>query len=117
MLLYTNWWLFFLMIRRPPRSTRTDTLLPYTTLFRSAAASPADAQPLVDRFNALYGSLLDDGDYAGWIGLFTADCLYKVIPRENFDAGLPLATMAPEGEGMLKDRVYGIHNTTRKRVV
>src|SRR3546814_19444716 len=29
---------FFLMIRRPPRSTRTDTLLPYTTRFRSAGA-------------------------------------------------------------------------------
>src|SRR3546814_10502324 len=29
---------FFLMIRRPPRSTRTDTLFPYTTLFRSSAA-------------------------------------------------------------------------------
>src|SRR3546814_20500321 len=29
---------FFLMIRRPPRSTRTDTLFPYTTLFRSAVA-------------------------------------------------------------------------------
>src|SRR3546814_666060 len=28
-------YLFFLMIRRPPRSTRTDTLFPYTTLFRS----------------------------------------------------------------------------------
>src|SRR3546814_17469071 len=28
---------FFLMIRRPPRSTRTDTLFPYTTLFRAAA--------------------------------------------------------------------------------
>src|SRR3546814_6213398 len=28
-------WFFFLMIRRPPRSTRTDTLFPYTTLFRS----------------------------------------------------------------------------------
>src|SRR3546814_14439137 len=28
---------FFLMIRRPPRSTRTDTLFPYTTLFRSDA--------------------------------------------------------------------------------
>src|SRR3546814_12511677 len=27
--------MFFLMIRRPPRSTRTDTLFPYTTLFRS----------------------------------------------------------------------------------
>src|SRR3546814_12587190 len=29
---------FFLMIRRPPRSTRTDTLFPYTTLFRSLDA-------------------------------------------------------------------------------
>src|SRR3546814_10080646 len=29
---------FFLMIRRPPRSTRTDTLFPYTTLFRSLSA-------------------------------------------------------------------------------
>src|SRR3546814_12739873 len=32
---------FFLMIRRPPRSTRTDTLFPYTTLFRSKRASGA----------------------------------------------------------------------------
>src|SRR3546814_4808852 len=31
--------LFFLMIRRPPRSTRTDTLFPYTTLFRSTRFS------------------------------------------------------------------------------
>src|SRR3546814_16874169 len=30
---------FFLMIRRPPRSTRTDTLLPYTTLFRSRSGT------------------------------------------------------------------------------
>src|SRR3546814_14012929 len=30
---------FFLMIRRPPRSTRTDTLFPYTTLFRSVPTS------------------------------------------------------------------------------
>src|SRR3546814_6820305 len=32
------------MIRRPPRSTRTDTLFPYTTLFRSFAAA-LDAEP------------------------------------------------------------------------
>src|SRR3546814_1857678 len=32
---------FFLMIRRPPRSTRTDTLFPYTTLFRSQVAMAA----------------------------------------------------------------------------
>src|SRR3546814_15038874 len=44
---------FFLMIRRPPRSTRTDTLFPYTTLFRSGgeplraletAPEPADGR-------------------------------------------------------------------------
>src|SRR3546814_511180 len=34
---------FFLMLRRPPRSTRTDTLFPYTTLFRSMAISIAVA--------------------------------------------------------------------------
>src|SRR3546814_9887129 len=43
---------FFLMIRRPPRSTRTDTLFPYTTLFRSvfgvigAGARAHEAGPL-----------------------------------------------------------------------
>src|SRR3546814_12431882 len=33
--IFTCFSVFFLMIRRPPRSTRTDTLFPYTTLFRS----------------------------------------------------------------------------------
>src|SRR3546814_8089908 len=32
------------MIRRPPRSTRTDTLVPYTTLFRSSACATRDLQ-------------------------------------------------------------------------
>src|SRR3546814_12390586 len=34
---FAHLFIIFLMIRRPPRSTRTDTLFPYTTLFRSAA--------------------------------------------------------------------------------
>src|SRR3546814_14216796 len=38
-----NVYFFFLIIRRPPRSTRTDTLFPYTTLFRSATAQPVGA--------------------------------------------------------------------------
>src|SRR3546814_11071792 len=37
---------FFVMIRRPPRSTRTDTLFPYTTLFRSVRPRP-DAEVLL----------------------------------------------------------------------
>src|SRR3546814_11483988 len=35
--------MFFLMIRLPPRSTRTDTLLPYTTLFRSTSVKTLDS--------------------------------------------------------------------------
>src|SRR3546814_14859769 len=35
MVVFAYVFFFFLMIRRPPRSTRTDTLFPYTTLFRS----------------------------------------------------------------------------------
>src|SRR3546814_14702975 len=37
------------MIRRPPRSTRTDTLFPYTTLFRSADSGVEDDRQLADR--------------------------------------------------------------------
>src|SRR3546814_17880432 len=37
------------MIRRPPRSTRTDTLFPYTTLFRSRGKTSRDLQTPVDR--------------------------------------------------------------------
>src|SRR3546814_11410165 len=37
---------FFLMIRRPPRSTRTDTLFPYTTLFRSRCDQRASQSKL-----------------------------------------------------------------------
>src|SRR3546814_3969897 len=39
---------FFLMSRRPPRSTRTDTLFPYPTLFRSTQAKRRAHAPLVD---------------------------------------------------------------------
>src|SRR3546814_5328201 len=35
---------FFLMIRRPPRSTRTDTLFPYTTLFRSRGGTGGEGR-------------------------------------------------------------------------
>src|SRR3546814_3905729 len=43
------------MIRRPPRSTRTDTLFPYTTLFRSLRLNDADK----GRYGAIYAALRD----------------------------------------------------------
>src|SRR3546814_12500047 len=60
--------LFFLMIQRPPRSTRTDTLFPYTTLFRSPFSGPdSDAafrrllisSTLVSRFGVKVRSTMD----------------------------------------------------------
>src|SRR3546814_6853952 len=45
-------YLFFLMLRRPPRSTRTDTLFPYTTLFRSFALGVAIGDAM-DRLHLL----------------------------------------------------------------
>src|SRR3546814_14237119 len=49
---------FFLMIRRPPRSTRTDTLFPYTTLFRSHHHRP-------DRRSAREWGFRRPADHAG----------------------------------------------------
>src|SRR3546814_19635088 len=55
--LYLVFMFFFLMIRRPPRSTRTDTLFPYTTLFRSVKSMRAGKAQLVDSY-----VLLKDGE-------------------------------------------------------
>src|SRR3546814_4199744 len=49
---------FFLMIRRPPRSTRTDTLFPYTTLFRSHLEQ---RRLLADGFFGTQNQLADHG--------------------------------------------------------
>src|SRR3546814_14079617 len=51
---YVVTFFFFLMIRRPPRSTRTDTLFPYTTLFRSCQLrSPAARRSQEDRLQMI----------------------------------------------------------------
>src|SRR3546814_11985027 len=52
-----------LRIRRPPRSTRTDTLFPYTTLFRSSATSfaPGASRPVLRGFSGERVKILTDG--------------------------------------------------------
>src|SRR3546814_20571346 len=47
---YLLCYIFFLMIRRPPRSTRTDTLFPYTTLFRSKIIAERAKTSYSERF-------------------------------------------------------------------
>jgi anthranilate 1,2-dioxygenase small subunit len=58
-----------------------------------------------------YVECIDDGKLERWPEFFTEECLYKIIPRENFERGLPLATMLCESKGMLKDRVVAIRQT------
>jgi salicylate 5-hydroxylase small subunit len=63
------------------------------------------------QLQAEYAAVLDAGDWDRWPDFFLEECTYRIQPRENYDRGLPLATMAFESRGMLKDRVYGIKET------
>ncbi len=65
----------------------------------------------VDQLNAAYAATLDEKRFDDWPLFFTEDGQYKVQGRENFDRGLPLALIALESQGMMKDRVYGITQT------
>ncbi len=65
----------------------------------------------VDQLNAAYAATLDDKRFDEWPLFFTEDGHYTVQARENFDRGLPLALIALESQGMMKDRVYGITQT------
>jgi salicylate 5-hydroxylase small subunit len=58
-----------------------------------------------------YGAALDHDELEQWPQFFTEDCFYQVIPRENYDRGLPLALIRCESKGMLEDRVYAIRET------
>src|SRR3546814_5389385 len=54
------------MIRRPPRSTRTDTLFPYTTLFRSVAAAIVAGTEVICRLARANRSYRGTAGFRGW---------------------------------------------------
>ena len=65
----------------------------------------------IDRFNADYAAALDERRFDDWPECFVPEGHYQVQARENFDRGLPLALIALESQGMMKDRVHGITRT------
>src|SRR3546814_7547032 len=72
---------FFLMIRRPPRTTRTDTLFPYTTLFRSPRYLPPrlhEAVRDVALAPAVPGAV--DGDREAVVAVVDGACHHVVEP-------------------------------------
>jgi anthranilate 1,2-dioxygenase small subunit len=83
------------------------------------AASPAltstpslrDVRDAIADFHAAYAAELDRGDVENWPSFFTDDANYRVIARDNHEAGLPLCLMSCEGIGMIRDRAYAIKHT------
>ncbi len=58
-----------------------------------------------------YDDVLNNGELERWPELFTETCIYKVIPRENVEQGLPVAVMYCESRDMLTDRVVALRET------
>src|SRR6185437_8604547 len=58
-----------------------------------------------------YAIAVDSGTWGLWPEFFVDACSYRLVPRENHERGLPLATLAFESKKMLRDRVYGIRET------
>lgn len=66
-----------------------------------------------------YVQSIDDDELDAWPEFFTESCVYQVVPRENYDEGLPAALINCDSKGMLVDRVvslrhaniYNIHTT------
>jgi 3-phenylpropionate/cinnamic acid dioxygenase small subunit len=65
----------------------------------------------LEELYAAYCASLDEERFEDWPGFFTDDCTYKIIPRENVERGLPLATWFCEGKAGLLDRVVAIRKT------
>lgn len=74
-------------------------------------AVDAELQHELTQLYDRYAQLLDDGPLEQWPELFTGECLYLLLPRDNFDQGLPLAIMRCESRGMLHDRVRSVQET------
>lgn len=57
-----------------------------------------------------YASVLDNDRLEQWPTLFTEDCLYEIVPRENADLGLPIGLVHCFNQRMLRDRVVSLRH-------
>lgn len=78
---------------------------------RYLALRPGELRLELDDLYADYAACLDEERFEDWPEFFTDPCLYKIVPRENFERGLPLATWLCESKGYLLDRVTAIRKT------
>lgn len=72
---------------------------------------PPGLRDEIEALYADYAEALDDNALERWPDFFTEECLYKLVPRENWERDLPIALMLCESKGMLRDRVNAVRNT------
>src|SRR5882762_6886291 len=79
----------------------------------TALANPVAALSREDirAFYDAYFAALDDGRLEEWPDFFVEDCLYRIIPRENYEAGQGQCLIQGDSKGMLTDRVRVILST------
>ena len=70
----------------------------------------AEAKAALADLMAEYANLIDEDRLEDWLDLFAEDCSYRVVPRENFDLGLPQPLILAENKAMLRDRVVAYRN-------
>jgi 3-phenylpropionate/cinnamic acid dioxygenase small subunit len=58
-----------------------------------------------------YDDSLNDDALEQWPALFTDPCVYKIVPKENYDQGFPVAVIYCESRDMLMDRVVAVRET------
>jgi 3-phenylpropionate/cinnamic acid dioxygenase small subunit len=74
--------------------------------------SRRDLRLELEELYAEYVACLDEERFEEWPEFFTDDAIYRITPRENFEHGLPIATLHCESKGYLKDRVVAIRQTS-----
>jgi anthranilate 1,2-dioxygenase small subunit len=71
---------------------------------------------LVHDLLAEYGALLDQAKYDEWLGLFAAECRYNVVPRENYERGLPVGLIFCDSRAMLEDRIMALREANKYNI-
>jgi 3-phenylpropionate/cinnamic acid dioxygenase small subunit len=66
----------------------------------------------LEELYAEYVACLDEERFEEWPEFFTDDAIYRIVPRENFEHGFPIATLHCESKGYLQDRVVAIRQTS-----
>jgi anthranilate 1,2-dioxygenase small subunit len=65
---------------------------------------------------AEYGALIDLAKFDEWLDLFAEECRYQIVPRENFDRGLPTALVFCDSRAMLEDRIRALREANKYNI-